>query len=203
MFGTNYILGKGSIPFFPTQYTLHFRIDYILTSADLAANFVEAHFHPRVWSDHVGLESYFWPQNTKKTCPRWRLNINSLRLELMRTELDQEIKFYFEHNSNALKAVFGGKAIAISSHYKKEKQAYKLELLHTMSNWGETHKQTYSAKIYKNFCWNVRNWRQNFSDMAKYSVYETKILALQTQITATFILESETVEVSESYPCHP
>lgn len=112
-----------------------------------------------MWSDHAGLEANFWSQNTLKTCARWRLNTNLLNLEPLCTDSEREIELYLELNENcrvssqmvwdALKAVVRSKAISISSFYKKEKQAYKMELLNSIQQLKRRHKQTCSNKVYR------------------------------------------------------
>lgn len=131
----------------------------MLVSNALVSNLVDSAFLPWMWSDHAGLEASFWSQNTIKTHARWRLNTNLLNLEPMCTNLEREVESYLELNENcgvspqmvwdALKAVVGGKMISISSFYKKETQAYKWELLNSITQLEKQHEQTCSNKVYR------------------------------------------------------
>lgn len=111
----------------------------MLLSATVDSNLIVANFGPRVWSDHAGLDCKLWIANKLTTRPRWRLNTNLLNLESWSSQLEDEIKTYFEINGNCgvspplvwdtMKAVMRGKAIAITASYNKEKQCLRSELL--------------------------------------------------------------------------
>lgn len=127
---------KETIHFFSTQYQSHSRSVYIFLSTTLVPNILDTDIGPRVWSDHMGIECSFGAQNTQKTRPNCRLNTNLLYLEPIHTEMEQEIKTYFENNKacsvyphmiwDAMKSVVRDKAIAITASYKKEKQKHRL-----------------------------------------------------------------------------
>lgn len=104
----------------------------LVFSAQLVPHLIEADIGPRVWSDHAGLECLFQLQGVEKSRPRWRLNVNLLHLEPLSSHLERDIVPYFELNSDcgvafhlvwdAMKAMVRGRAIAITTAYKRKKQ---------------------------------------------------------------------------------
>lgn len=142
-----------------SDFGTYSRIDYILTSDLFSPYLQDANIGVCVWSDHAGIDCTISMHNKQHTRPAWRLNSNLLFLEPMRMELKKEIELYLGNNStsgvsshvmwDAMKAVIRGKAIAITSAYKKEKQKYRSDLLQNIRQLEQQHKKSCNAKVYR------------------------------------------------------
>lgn len=151
--------GERDYSYYSALYKSYSRIDYVLLSAVLGFNLLSANLGPKVWSDHAGLDCQLWIRDRPTTRLRWRLNTNLLNQELLGSQLEEEIKAYFEINGDcgvssqlvwdAMKMVVRGKAIAIEASYRKEKRHLQSELLSSIKALEFQHKATCNAKVYK------------------------------------------------------
>lgn len=121
----------------------------------------------------------------------------------------QEIKNYFEQNDNCgvschmvwdvMKAVIRGKAIAITTSYKKEKQKLWSDLLSSIKNLEAQHKVTCSVKIYKQLLVE-RKKLEALEGSTKHLVFEAITLA---PLVETPSLESAANEEGKIDPGDP
>lgn len=141
-----------------------------------------------MWSDDAWVEGRFAINTLTAQKPCWRFNQNLLYLELIDSDLEDELRNYFALNNNcgvwphmvwdAMKVVIRGKIIAITSAYDKQKK-YKEESLQKISNLEAQHKRTYNSKVFKAL--QVEHKKLKAMEVSaigkKYFVSQPKILA--------------------------
>ena len=121
--------------FFSSAHRLLSRIDHILGHKSNLSKFKKIEIVSSIFSDHnaVRLEiNYKKKKKTVRNRNTWRLNNMFLNNKQVTEEIKREIKIFIETNDSenmtaqnlwvAVKAVLGGKFIAVQSYLKKQEK---------------------------------------------------------------------------------
>jgi hypothetical protein len=125
--------------FFSAPHSTFFKIDHIIDHKTGFNRYKKTKIFPCILSDHHRLRLVFNSnKNNRKPTYKWKLNNPLLIDNLVKEEVKNEIKDFLEFNENegttypnlwdTMKAVLGGKLIALTASQKKLERAHTTSL---------------------------------------------------------------------------
>lgn len=135
--------------YYSAHHNSYSRLDNIFVTQNINSNLVSACIEPRIFSDHAAVSIRWRCQKGFFGKPRWQLDNFILWEKAFRTQIESEVKTFFEANTDtaddtivreAFKAYMRGILISIKSYVVKQYNKACAETLKEISIFEAWHK---------------------------------------------------------------